>query len=129
MIELLTGFDDDVLAVKAHGRVTYDDYEKVLLPKARELMAKHAKIKVYYETTDDFAGYDVGAVWDDFAFGVSNMSRWAACAIVTDVAGLKNLAQSFHFLMPCPMKVFSTKQEADAKTWLNSVALESAHTH
>jgi len=118
MIELLKGFPDNVVAIRAGGRIKKEDYETVLIPAVGEALKTHPKVRVYYEVGPDFAGFEAGAVWDDFSFGLGNIGRWEKVAVVTDVEWLRNVTGAFHFLMPCVVQVFPVSEVENAKAWV-----------
>jgi len=118
MIELLAGFPDDVVAAVAKGRVTRSDYDEVLIPKVNEVVARHDKIRCYYELGADFGGFDAGAAWEDFRLGIGNLTRWQRVAIVTDVDWLRMTMRFFRFLVPGEVRVFGTAEAAEARRWI-----------
>lgn len=118
MMELLSGFPDNVLAVKASGQVTQKDYETVLIPAAQAALRRHEKLRVYYEIASDFTGFDLGAVWEDFIFGVGHVLRWERVATVTSVEWIIQAVKNLSFLMPCPVKAFTPVEAAQAKEWI-----------
>ena len=118
MIEHLSGFPDNVLAFRCHGRVTRQDYDKVLVPAVMKALETHKKVRLYYETAGDFAGIEPAAMWEDFKVGMEHLTRWERVAVVTDVDWIKHTMQFFSFLMPGSMKMFSTAEAAQAREWL-----------
>ena len=66
MIEQLTGFPENVAAFRCTGHVTKEDYTGVLVPAALRKLQTHDKVRLYYEVSDDFSGFDPAAMWEDF---------------------------------------------------------------
>ena len=120
MIEPLKGFPANIVAFACRGHVTKSDYETVLIPTVEKAVLQHEKLRVYYEIGPDFTGIDAGAVWDDMKIGIQHWRRWERVAIVTDVAWIKNTVWVFGFLIPAEMKVFSTDEAAQARSWITS---------
>ncbi len=118
MIELLTGFPDNTVAAVAKGRVTRLDYDDVLIPKVNEAVARHDKIRCYYELGAEFTGFDAGAAWEDFRLGIGNLTHWQRVAIVTDVEWLRMTMRFFRFLVPGELRVFGTADAAEARSWI-----------
>ena len=118
MIEVLSGFPGDVAAFACHGRVTRQDYETVLIPTVEQTLAKHRKIRIYYETAADFAGIAPGAAWEDLKLGVEHLSRWERMALVTDVEWIRHTMQAFGFVMPGTIRVFPSAEAAEARAWV-----------
>ena len=120
MIEPLKGFPANIVAFACRGHVTKSDYETVLIPTVEKAVLQHEKLRVYYEIGPDFTGIDAGAVWDDMKIGMQHWRRWERVAIVTDVAWIKNTVWVFGFLIPAEMKVFSTDEAVQARSWITS---------
>ena len=122
MIEQLSGFPDNVLAFVGRGRVTRSDYTDVLTPAVEKALAKHERVRLYYELGPDFAGIDPGAMWEDFKIGVEHLTHWERAVVVTDVEWIKQAVRLFGFLMPGAMKSFPTSEAVKARAWITAAA-------
>jgi hypothetical protein len=120
MITLLKDFLDNVLAAKADGHITCEDYDSVLVPAAKAAFASNEKLRVYYEIGKYFTGIDAGAMWEDFALGVGHLLRWKRMAVVTDEGWIKNAAAAFSIFMPCRVKIFPLAESAQARAWVSA---------
>ena len=120
MIEQLSNFPDNVVAIRCKERVTKADYESVLVPAVENALKKHDKVRIYYEITPDYSGFDAGAMWEDFKVGMEHLTRWERIALVTDVEWIKHTMQLFGFITPGEMKVFSTSQADEARAWISA---------
>jgi hypothetical protein len=120
MIEQLKTFPDNVLAFVCHGHVTKSDYEEVLVPAVEKKLKEPGKIRLYYETSSDFAGIEPGAMWEDMKVGMEHLTRWERFAIVTDIDWIKHTMQFFSFLMPGVLKLFPASQAAEARAWITA---------
>lgn len=118
MIDSLQIFPENVLAFVCRGRVTKSDYDTVLIPAVLRVLEEHRKARLYYETAEDFAGFDASAAWEDFKFGMKHLRRWERVAVVTDVEWLTHTVRFFRFLMPSALKVFSSADAAQARAWI-----------
>lgn len=118
MIEITSGLPGNVLAVTAHGMVTAQDYEHVLSPAVEEALKRHKKIRFLFRTGDDFSGYTAGAMWDDAKLGVRHLTAFEKIAVVSDVPWIAQAIRLFHFLIPCPVKIFSSEKRGDAEAWI-----------
>jgi hypothetical protein len=83
MVELLSG---NVVACVGNGRITKDDYEKVLIPSIEQALSRNAKIRCYYELGRDYSG-DTDAAWEDFKIGVEHLTRWSASRLSPTLIG------------------------------------------
>lgn len=120
MIKLLDGFPDATVAIACEGQVTRQDYETVLVPRVNEALARHEKVRIYYEIGPSFTGFDVGAVWEDSKIGLEHLSRWEKMAIVTDVQWIRLAVGAFRFLMPGRLRVFDSRQAKEARAWIKA---------
>jgi hypothetical protein len=118
MIELLTSFPDNVIALSCKGQVTREDYDGILVPAILEALKRHDKIRLLYKTSADFTGYDLVAMWEDLKIGVEHPTRWERVAVVTDVDWIVQMMRLFSFLIPCPTKLFPSSEAAHANAWI-----------
>lgn len=118
MIEKLSGFPGNVLAFACHGTVTKADYENVLIPAVNDALNKQTKVRLYYEIPADFHDITPGAMWEDFMTGMGHRTQWERVALITDVEWMRKATAFFHFVLPCPMKLFSTAAAAQAREWI-----------
>ena len=88
---------------------------RVSIPTVLRALEEHRKVRLYYETAQDFTGFDADAAWEDFKFGMKHLSRWERVAVVTDVEWLTQTIGSFGFLIPGALKVFSLAEAAQAR--------------
>ena len=118
MIKLVPGLPDNVVGISAHGQVTGEDYEKVLIPAVERALQRHDKIRVYYEIDSDFTGFDIGAMLADIRIGAGRLLHWERIAIVTDVTWIHNAVQLFSFMIPAQTRTFETADSEAAKAWI-----------
>jgi hypothetical protein len=50
MLKLIEDLSPDVIGIEANGKVTHEDYQNILIPKAETMMAK-GPIKMLYVTS------------------------------------------------------------------------------
>ncbi len=118
MLEIVPGFPEDVVGIRAVGRISRKDYDEVLVPACKAVFEKHGKARFYYELGTAFTGMDAGAMWEDFTFGMGHLMQWAQVVLVTDTAWIAHAVNAFGFLMPCPVKVFPVSETAAARALL-----------
>jgi hypothetical protein len=126
MLERLTDLPAGVDGVRAAGKVSKEDYERVFDPLLEEARRAGRHVRFLYEIGPAFEGFTAGAAWEDAKLGVRFLRLFAACAIVSDVAWIRELTRAFGFLMPCPVRVFDAAHRAEAVAWLASGAQDGA---
>jgi len=120
MIEISSNQQDNVLAFTAHGRVTGDDYESVLIPAIEAKLKEKPKIRLLYNLGSDFSGFEAKALWDDVKVGFQHPTAWEKVAVVSDNKWVVGATKLFRFIIPCPVKVFDNNQLVGATEWIKS---------
>ncbi len=118
MIDLLPNFPENVVAICCRGRVSKADYDSVLIPAVENALKKHEKVRIYYEIASDFAGFDPGAMFEDFKVGMGHLTRWERIALVADVEWIRHATQLFSVITPGETKLFPTSQAKEARAWI-----------
>ncbi len=118
MIEVLSGFPDNVVAVACKGHVTRSDYENVLIPAVESTLKQHDKVRLYYEIGKDFEDIDASAVWEDIKVGFEHLTHWQRFAVVTDVHWIGRSIKAFGFMIPGEIRIFSTTEMQAARDWI-----------
>jgi hypothetical protein len=118
MLRSITDLPDGVVGFEAIGEVTADDYEKVLVPAFEAAHATYESVNLLYVLGSDFTGYGEGAEWEDAKFGMTHWSGWGRIAVVTDTEWVRHLLKVFGWMAPGEVKLFSTAELDDAKTWV-----------
>jgi hypothetical protein len=83
--EILDDLPQDVLAIKARGLITSQDYRKTLIPQVEKKLEGHDRLKLLIVFDGAFDSYSWAAVWDDMRFGFSHLGDFSRIAIVTDL--------------------------------------------
>lgn len=118
MLNVLTGYPDDVVALSASGKVTADDYRKVLIPATDAVLKRHGEVRMLLHFGEAFDGYSAGAFLSDAEFGISHLKNLGRTALVTDVAWIANGARLFAPFFHKPFRVFSDADLGKARRWL-----------
>ncbi|MGE0416598.1 MAG: STAS/SEC14 domain-containing protein [Acetobacteraceae bacterium] len=118
MITIQPGFPDNVVALACEGQVTRKDYDDILVPAVEAALARHQKLRLYYDIGPGFTGMDPGAMWEDFLVGMQHLMRWERVAVVTDVPWIAHTVNAFRFLMPGKVRVFTGTDRKVAQDWI-----------
>ncbi len=122
MIEQLNDFPQNVLAFICRGRVTEADYDSVLVPAVMKALESQRNVRLYYETAADFAGFEAGAMWEDFKVGMAHLSRWERIAVVTDIEWIRHTVRLFSFLIPGTVRLYRLSEADTARAWIVAAA-------
>ena len=120
MIEILAGFSENVIAMRASGHITRQDYDTVLIPRVEAAARTHPKLRLYYEIGAEYTGIAPGAMWEDAKVGIEYWSRWERMAVVTDIAWIAHTLHAFGFVMPGALRVFPTAERDAARAWIKA---------
>lgn len=118
MIQSIPDLPDIVVAVTAVGKITAEDYEKVIIPAIETAHNKYGKIRMLYQMQSDLRDYSAGALWDDSKVGLKHFAHFEKIAVVTDHQMISTGVKAFAFLMPGEVAVFKDSELEEAKAWI-----------
>lgn len=116
--ERLDGFPPDVIAIKALGIITSQDYRDTLVPLVEERLKSQDQLKLLFVLDGDFDSYSAAAAWDDARFGLHHLRDFARIALVTDIGWFRHGARIFAPLMRAEYRGFDVAEIDDAKKWI-----------
>ncbi|HXY95249.1 MAG TPA: STAS/SEC14 domain-containing protein [Acidimicrobiia bacterium] len=108
---------DTVLAFRAVGTVEESDYDTVLEPAVEQMMADRGQLRFVYVLGDEFDGYSFAAGWEDAKLGMSHLTKWKRCAVVTSHDWVRHFVGMFRWMMPGDLKVFELPDFDAAIAW------------
>ena len=106
-----------VLGVQASGKLTAEDYTRVLGPAIAAATADGGKLRVVLMFEGAFDGMDAGAVWQDFRTGVTAWHSWERIALVTDQQWMVDGLRLFAWAVPGEARAFAPAERAAAISW------------
>ena len=107
-----------VIGYSAVGKITGDDYSKVLIPEMEAKLAEGGKLRFLFLAGPDFEGWELGAAVDDTMFGMRHFFDFEKIAFVSDHEMFRAMVQGLGLLMPAAVRSFPVSDLAAAKTWL-----------
>ena len=121
VIEKLKDLPRGIDGVRAIGKISKEDYEQVFVPLLDEARREGRRIRFLYQLGPEFEGFTPGAAWEDAKIGLHFLRLFDGCAVVTDLAWIRESTRLAGFFMPCPVSVFSNNEFAEAVDWLRSL--------
>ncbi len=118
MLEILPETDDNTLIVKASAKLTTHDYEDIFIPQLNQRLNKLGKIRVVMSFDDDFNGWEAGAAWDDFIFGVQHRHDFEKVAVVAQQQWLQWATKIGSYFMDGQVTTYTPDQFQDAINWV-----------
>lgn len=120
MIERLIDLPGGVEGLRAKGRVTREDYDRVVQPILDDARSQGRRVRLLYHFGPEFEGFSAGGAWEDARLGLRYLRLFERCAIVTDIGWIREASRLVGAMMPCPVKTFGNGEWDDALTWLTS---------
>jgi SpoIIAA-like len=121
VLTLLADLPDAVVGVEARGRVTAEDYARVLVPAVEAARAKSGdgRVRLLYVLGHESPDYTAGAAWEDTKLGLGHLGSWERIAMVSDADWLRHAIHGLGWLMPGEIKVFGVAELDDARAWVS----------
>jgi hypothetical protein len=129
MLEILKELPPGIDGVQASGRVTREDYDRVLEPLLERARHDTRRIRFLYQLGPTFEGFTAAAAVEDAWIGLRHLRLFDGCAVVGDVGWIREAAHLVGALMPCPLRVFGNAQFPQAVAWLAQLDASSSLAH
>ncbi len=122
MLKVIEGLPANVVGVEAHGKVTAEDYERVLVPavEAAHEASDSGKVRMLYVLGHDFPDFTAGAAWQDTKLGLGHLRTWERIAVVGDADWLRHAIHGLGWAIPGEVKAFEMKDLDAAREWVTS---------
>jgi hypothetical protein len=129
MLERVENLPPGIEGLKAVGKVTREDYERVFEPLLDDARREGRRLRLLYQLGPEYDGFTPGAAWEDAKLGLRSLRLFDGCAIVSDVAWIRQSARLIGFILPCPVQIFSNEQCERAIEWLAALPEGAATSH
>jgi len=120
MIEVLPKSHDNIIGIKASGKVTDQDYKEVIIPKMDDLLAQHDRGNFLYYLSNEFEGFELGAMWDDLKYATSHSDKFDKIALVGGPKWVEWTTKVCKPLVSAEIKTFEEDQLDEAWNWLEA---------
>ena len=132
MLEKIPDVPDGLVALKAVGKLTRQDYEQTVEPLLDEARRQDRRLRLLIQLGPEYEGFTADAVWgkaETWRHYPSLMRMIDGYAIVSDLRWLRDWVHLMGFLMPFPLRVFANDERDDALAWLSSLPEGPGVTH
>lgn len=129
MLEKLSDVPEGIVGLKAIGKLTHDDYATVFVPLLDGARREGRRLRFLYQIGPEFEGFTPTAAWEDAKLGLRFLRCFVGCAIVTDREWARESARVASFFLPCPVRVFATRDRDKAIEWLASLPQQVGVSH
>ncbi len=120
MIERIEDMPAGTVGLRAHGKLTKQDYREVLEPALSEAV-ESGELRLLFVLTD-FGGLEPGAWIEDVKTGLRvwmrDHSAWKRFALVTDVEWVAKAMRMFTWLTPGEVMIGDLDSLQEATSWV-----------
>ena len=117
MLQLSPILEGRTIVVRAIGKLSHEDYQ-AFLPSLEEILDQHEKISMLIEL-DEFTGWDLDAIKDDFKLGIKHYNDFERIAIVGDKAWEHWMTlMAKPFMLGAAVRYFDRERLQAAWDWL-----------
>jgi len=120
MIEVISGLPPMVAAFKASGKITADDYNRIINPLVKKIDKESGHINYLLVLNTPLKNYSIGAWIKDGLLGFKYFSKWNKIAIVSHKKSIKNFTDFFGKFLPSLTKGFLMEDLESAKEWVSN---------
>jgi len=114
--------DEHIIAFKASGKLTHDDYQS-FLPRLEAEIEKAGCVSLLLEL-EDFHGWDLAAVKDDYEFGKKYAHSFKRMAVVGERHWGRWLVILARPFSDAEVRFFDRDQQSEALAWLREPFVE-----
>lgn len=108
--------DTTFLHVHVSGKLVKADY-KDFVSAFERLARQYGKVRVLFEMTD-FHGWDAGAAWEDFKFGIEHFADIERLAMIGETKWQQGMALFCKPFTRAEVRYFDHAAAAEARGWL-----------
>jgi hypothetical protein len=111
--------DNDATFLNIHvsGKLVKADYKEFVSAFERAAR-RHGKVRVLFEMSE-FHGWDAGAAWEDFKFGIEHFSDIERLAMVGETKWQQGMALFGKPFTKAAVRYFDHTAAAEARAWLS----------
>ncbi len=117
MIQIISA-SDNIVAFRAMGEVTKEDYQSVVVPAVEKLVKQINEINFLLVLDTDVKNFTAGAWMQDALLGLKNFGKWNRAAIVSDLEGVINFTDKFSYIAPGEFRGFKKEEFNKALNWV-----------
>lgn len=119
MITQIKDVPSNMVAFRASGDVTKEDFEKTVFPAVEAVVEKTGELNYLLLLQTDVKNFTLGAWWEDVILGLKELFNWRRAAIVTDSETVIRFTHIFSVFAPGLYKGFLPEEFDQAVTWVS----------
>jgi hypothetical protein len=118
MLKRIEDMPAGTIGFEAHGEVEDDDWERVVEPVLRDIVATGNDVRLLYLIGTQAREVEGEAMTADLGYRARHASRFERVAVVSDEDWMRPALRVLSVLLPGKARAFPVHQLAEAKTWL-----------
>ncbi len=124
MIHILDS-PDNVVAFRAIGEITKEDYKTVIEPAIDKLVRHIDKINFLFLIDTEIENFTAAAWMQDALIGLKNLGKWNRSAIVTDSEKAISFTDKFSYMVPGEFRGYKKEAFNEALNWVQGNETEN----
>lgn len=121
MLQRLAGLPPGLEGVKASAGVSREDVTCVLEPMLSDAHQNDRRLRFVYELGPEIDESAAAAAWEIIRLGIQLLPIFDGCAIISDLRWVHDATELVGPGLPCPVRVFGTRDRDQALAWLASL--------
>ena len=117
MIITIPETPDNIVALKATGDITKEDFENCVIPQVKAKVNRFDELNCLLLLDTDLDNFTLDAWLQDALMGLKNLTKWNRVAIVTDHLALRNYITIFSVFIPGEYSTYPVEDLANAVYW------------
>lgn len=117
MIEIMKESSGAMLAVRATGMVSGEDYTETWIPALEKVITEHGKGSCLLYMDENFEGWELKAMWEDAKFGFAHRNDFSKLAVVGGPKWVEWGTRVAGTLMKGEVKTYAIEELAEALKW------------
>lgn len=109
----------NAVRLRASGKVSDEDYEKVLVPAIEAVLKENDKVSCQIEFSGEYRGFELGAMWEDAKFGLKHRRDFTRCSVVGAPKWMEWGVKVGDKLTGAKLKTYPSEQAEDAWNWVS----------
>lgn len=118
MIEIMKESSGPMLAVKATGKLSGEDYTERWIPALRKMIEEHGKGRCLLYMDENFEGWELKAMWEDASFGFAHRNDFEKLAVVGGPKWVEWGTKVAGTMMDGEIKTYHAEELAAALKWV-----------
>jgi len=128
MITQINDVPDNMVAFRAEGEVTKQDFEMVTA-RVKELVDVTNTLNYLLYLDNTPADFTFGAWAQDAFLGIKNITKWNRAAIISDSDTVKKFTDVFSKVIPGEFRGYAKAEYDRAVQWVSEQTEDAAYTN